>query len=130
MKPRDARVAAALISGRLVREIALEEKVTERQVFRILARAEVREEIDRQTREVVRAAGLVVRTGARAAATALVAMASGAAPASSARTAACLGVLGTAAKLGELEDVLRRLDAIDDRLARSPVPEPEEEKFQ
>ena len=115
MRPRDGRVAAALISGRIVREIAVAEGVTERQVFRILAKPEVREETDRAAREATRCAGLVVRSGARAAATALVAMASGDAPANSARTAACLGVLAMAAKLSELDDVIRRLDALEQR---------------
>jgi len=122
MKTRDAKIAAALISGRLVREIASDEGVSERQVFRILAKTEVKEELERATSELARTAGLVVRSGARAAAKGLVEMASGSVPASSARTAACLGVLNTAAKMTELEDLGRRLEALERTIAAAPKP--------
>ena len=116
MKPRDARVAAAQISGRLVREIAAAEGVTKRQVFRRLAKPDVRAEIDRSRREQTRAAGLVISAGLRSAAGALLEIATGQVEARQGQVAAAVAVRDWAVRFIELEELERRLRELE-RLA-------------
>jgi len=107
---RDARVAAAAIAGQSVRDIAAAEGVSERQAYRILAKPGVRAAIDRAGREMVRAAALVLRSGAIEAARTLTRFASGelAAP-PAVRFAA-------AAKVAELVEDRRAVDELEERL--------------
>jgi hypothetical protein len=109
---RDARVAAAAISGQSVGEIAASENVSERQIYRVLAKPGVRAAIEKAAREMVRSAELVLRSGASAAARTLVAFASGElkAPASVR--------LSAASKIVDVTEAHRTLDEIDERLTQ------------
>ena len=109
--------------GILVSTIAVEHQVSERQVFRILSKPDVKEVVDRAAREFTRTATLVVQRGAASAATALVGMASGAQPATAPRVAAAGKVLEVASHAVELDDLARRveeLEALVDARERQP----------
>lgn len=109
MKLRDARIAKAVIAGKKIGDIAADESVTERQVYRILAKPEVRDVVDAAARALTRTATLAVQRGASAAAAALVSMSDGTAPPNAARTAAAGKVLDVAIRALEVEDLLSRL---------------------
>lgn len=97
MKLRCARVAKAAISGATIKEMAASESVSERQVFRILAKPEVRGAIDAAMQLAVRSSTSILQRGAEGSARALVQMANGEIEASVARVAAARGVIEHAA---------------------------------
>lgn len=109
MKIRDGRIAKSVIGGDKVADIAAREKVTERQVFRILAKPEVRDAVDAAARAMTRAATIRIQRGAASAADALCSMADGTVEASSGRVSAAARVVDIALRAVEVEDLLSRL---------------------
>ena len=113
MKATDARLVAAVLSGATVRDVAAELDVSERQVYRRLARPDVREAIDKSAREMARSATLVLQRGADSAARALVAMADGREKASYARVSAAKAVIELALRAVDLDELQTRLAALE-----------------
>lgn len=108
MSPRDRKIAAAAISGQTAREIAPIVGVSERQVFRVLARSDVRALIDGAARDAMRAAVASVRAAAAQAAGVLVEIAQDKKAPAATRVAAAGKIMDIAANY-ELADQERRI---------------------
>jgi hypothetical protein len=110
---KHARIAEAVISGRKIAEIATAERIGERQVYKILARPEVRRVVDQAARELARGAARVLLQNATAAAIALVAIGVDDSAPATARVAALTKVIELGQRAIEIDDLDRRVEDLE-----------------
>jgi hypothetical protein len=123
LTPAEARLVAFLADdpGATQADLARELKISARHVRRLLSRARVRQALDAAARAGLDAGAAVLGRGATRAAQALLAMATGAAKATTPRVAACRAVLEGAGRLIDLVDLERRIAEVEaDRKPQTP----------
>jgi hypothetical protein len=115
LSPREARLVAAISAdpGATQEELAAQLQVTARWVRKLLARQPVRKALDEVARDGLAAAASVLGRGAQRAAHALVAMATGAAKATTAKVAACKAMMDGGGRLIDLVDLERRIQQLE-----------------
>ena len=119
LSPREIRFCDLLATGETSCHASKLVGVTDRTGRRWRQRPEIQAAIRSRLNDSIGAARAILACGAARAATGLVGMADGSEPAESARVSAARGVLESAMKLGELEDLAARLEALESRLAAS-----------
>jgi len=103
----------ALLDGLTQAEAGSRASVSERTIRAWMQVPAFASELARQRGKLLSGTATVLAVGSAQCARDLVRMGTGAIPASAARTSACVAVLSMAAKSVELQDVLLRLDAIE-----------------
>ena len=117
---RQTRFVDELASGSSLADAATAVGISSRSARRWRKKSEIAEAVRARLSENVSMARAILSAGASKAASGLVDMASGKAPAESARVSAARGVLESTMKLTELEDVVERLAKLEEQLASLP----------
>ncbi len=120
LSARETRFSDELASGTSLADAASAVGISPRSARRWRKKPEIAEAVRARLSENVSMARAILSAGASKAAIGLVDMASGTAPAESARVSAARGVLESTMKLTELEDVIERLAALEAQLANHP----------
>jgi hypothetical protein len=118
LSPRDALIADAIARGLSNEQVAKACKVSERTVRR--KRRELREHVAERVREALWGGMLQLQGKVGAAALALAGMATGQVTATTPRVAACRAVIELALRAVEFEDLLGRLDELEEIVNRRP----------
>jgi hypothetical protein len=111
----EARLVAAVVENPMATQadLAVSVKVTERHVRRLLAREPVRRALNEAASAGVRETAAIIGRGAARAGRALVSMADGTVPATSARVAACRAALDFLVSLTEYAERKERMGEVE-----------------
>jgi hypothetical protein len=120
LNARELLLVEAIAKGESLADSATAAGVSYRTARRWRLKPHVAEQIRNRVSENLAQTRAILSAGSSRAARGLVAMADGTAPAEAARCSAARGVLESAMKLAELEDVIERLTKLEEQLAQQP----------
>ena len=122
LSPREIRFADELAAGRSLADAASSVGISPRSARRWRKKPEIAEAVRARLAESISMARAILSAGASKAALGLVDMSSGDAEPNSARVSAARGVLESAMKFAELEDVVERLTKLEAQLNQASEP--------
>jgi HD-like signal output (HDOD) protein len=121
LNARELILVDHIAAGESLADCATAAGISYRTARRWRLKASVAEQIRNRVSENLAQTRAILSAGSSRAARGLVAMAAGDAPAEAARCSSALGVLNSALKLAELEDVVERLTKLEEQLSNHPV---------
>jgi len=120
LNAREILLVDAIAAGDSLADSATAAGISYRTARRWRLKPHVAEQVRARVSENLAQTRAILSAGSSRAARGLVAMAAGDAPAEAARCSSALGVLNSALKLAELEDVIERLTKLEEQLANQP----------